>query len=68
MAESIGLHRIVLKVDHWDAESIREAMARRKSWGVLPDACHDDADLFGRLIAEICRGWLEMLDSIPREE
>lgn len=64
-----GLKQIVLKVDHLDAESIMEAIAERWTWGVLPDACHDDVNMEGRIIAEICRGWMEMLGKprIPEE-
>jgi hypothetical protein len=48
MSESVGLHEIVLKVDHLDAEAIMEACAERWTWQVMPDACHDDVNLQGR--------------------
>lgn len=53
--------KIVLEVDDLDFHAIQNAMARRQSFRVMPDA--DGGNIAGRVIAEICRGWLERLDA-----
>lgn len=45
--------------DDEDAAAIHAAIARRQTWRIMPDG---DGDLTGRVLAEICRGWLERLD------
>ena len=56
---------IELRVDTLDYDAIQEAIGRRQRWRVLPDADDSEANLAGRLIAEICRGWMEMRDNKP---
>jgi len=58
---------LILQVDDLDWQAIQTAMARRQSWRVLPDSDCDQANLAGRLIAEICRGWMEMHDKGKRK-
>lgn len=50
---------IVLELDALDFEAIQDAMAIRQRWRAMPDG---DGNLAGRTIAEICRGWCEMLE------
>jgi hypothetical protein len=52
-------------LDDDDYRSLHKAFARRLASGVLPEG---GGNLAGRLAAEICRGWLEMLDHRPRRE
>lgn len=56
---------IILELDENDFDSVQEAMGVRQSFQVMPDG---GGNLAGRLIAEVCRGWLEMLNTKPREE
>jgi hypothetical protein len=49
---------VVLELDDDDYRSLQEAFARRQAFRVLPEG---GGNLAGRLAAEICRGWLEML-------
>jgi hypothetical protein len=56
---------VTLKLDDDDYRSLHKAFARRLASGVLPEG---GGNLAGRLAAEICRGWLEMLDHRPRRE
>lgn len=58
----MALHKVVLFLDELDHKAVQEAVIRRESWKCLPDSGHDDCNLVGRVIAEICRGWMEMLD------
>lgn len=57
------LHTIELRVDSCDYQAIQEAMSRRQAWRVLPDSDESTANLSGRLVAEICRGWMEGRDT-----
>ena len=50
---------ITLKCDEIDYDAIQAAIARRQLWRSLPEGEGDQA---GRVLAEICRGWSEMLD------
>jgi hypothetical protein len=52
---------IVLELDEADYQAVMAALSRRRSWMVLPDG---GGNLNGRLVAEVCRGWAEMLDSV----
>jgi hypothetical protein len=47
--------QIVLELDDLDEKEIRRAIAIRQAWGPLPDG---DGNTAGRVVAEICRGWL----------
>lgn len=58
-------HSIVLHCDQPDFDAIRQAMKRRQSLCSIPDGC---GNLAGRLVAEICRGWTEMLDATAGQE
>lgn len=51
---------IELIVDEVDFDAIQEAVARRQAIRVMPDA---DGNLMGRIISEICRGWVERCDA-----
>lgn len=59
-SKEIGLTTLTLKLDSHDWRDIQAAMKLRDSWRCLPDALHDDANHEGMLLAEICRGWLEL--------
>lgn len=50
---------LTLILDELDHDAIRRALAIRQGWRILPDG---EGDIAGRLLAEICRGWEEMLD------
>lgn len=58
---------VTVVVDRQDFSAIQAAITRRQLLGrypgctgtTLPDG---DSDLAGAIIAEICRGWMEMLD------
>lgn len=52
-------HTITLELDKLDAKAVNRAIARRQSMRVMPDG---GGNMAGRVIAEICRGWEEMLD------
>lgn len=54
------LYTIELKIDELDNRAIHAAIAEAQAHG-LPDFGHDDANIAGRAVAEICRGWLDML-------
>lgn len=60
------MKEMLLRLDDLDYDAIQRAMARRQTFRVpgcegtiLPTG---ESDLPGALVAEICRGWLEMLD------
>lgn len=58
---------IVLEVDEADFDTIQRAISVRQGFaggGCLPDG---DGNLAGRYVAEIARGWLEMLE-MARDE
>ena len=50
-----------LALDELDYQAIQEALARRQMFMAMPDA-DEGSNMAGRLVAEICRGWMEMLD------
>ena len=52
---------ITLIVDEDDFRDINAAIARRQSWRIMPD--EGGGNLAGRVVAEICRGWMERLDA-----
>lgn len=57
-------------VDESDCGAIMEALARRQALRCMPDyEDHElaESDLRGRLLAEICRGWLEFMSFPPDE-
>jgi hypothetical protein len=58
-----------LLLDEDDYRSIQQAIARRQSWRHADGGCilpAGESNTPGAIIAEICRGWLEMLDATPR--
>ena len=57
--------RFILECDELDAKAIHEAIARRQRRRIMPDG---DGNMAGRVIAEICRGWMEFCDSLTGEE
>lgn len=56
---------IVLHCDKLDFDAIQKAIARRQTFRSMPDG---GGNLAGRLVAEICRGWMEMLDAAAGQE
>lgn len=50
-------HKLVLKLDDSDMVSIMKAIAERDRFPVP----HGSGNMSGRLLAEICRGWLEYI-------
>lgn len=61
-----GMTTITYTISDFDADSIRRAIAIRQSLRhdgepLLPDDEPEDAnaDIGGRYLAEVCRGWLE---------
>ena len=54
------IHRLELLLDDADYDAVQGAMGIRQSFRCMPDPTHDDANLPGMLLAEICRGWMEM--------
>ena len=48
-----------LELSDLDYDAIQKAIAYRQTWRAMPDA--DGSNLPGAVMAEICRGWLEML-------
>lgn len=58
------MKKLILELDELDYASLQEAMARRQLVRgplgiILPP---NESNLPGALLAEICRGWLELLD------
>jgi hypothetical protein len=56
------VRRIVLELDEDDYEAVTRAVSIRQGFdggGLLPEG---GGNLTGRIVAEICRGWEEMLD------
>lgn len=62
-----GATEFRLVVDDLDANAIIEAVATRAGLEI-PPTTHDDANRIGRVLAEVCRGYLELLDMIDEEE
>lgn len=54
---------IVLQLDCLDYDAIQAAMALRESFPVGPP--DGEGNWYGALLAEICRGWMEMLNHQP---
>lgn len=54
------LYRMELKVDKVDYDAIQEAIAIRQRWGGIPDSDDPENNLTGRLVAEVCRGFIDM--------
>ena len=55
--------QIILELDEFDYDSIQQAISIRQGFqggGLLP---YGEGNLTGRIVAEVCRGWMEMLDS-----
>lgn len=53
-------------LDAHDFRDIRKAILKRsKRLSGIPDAVHDDATYAGRVIAEICRGWMDLYGDNP---
>lgn len=50
---------IVLEVDSDDDRDINAAIAIRQQFGIMPAGA---GNLSGRVIGEICRGWMELLE------
>lgn len=56
---------IVLELDEIDYIAIQRAMAKRQRIRIMPEG---GGNVAGRVVAEICRGWEEMLDFYRREQ
>ena len=56
-----GIAHMQLNLDEHDLRDVLSAMRHRvwKSGLPIPDASHDDADGNGRVLAEICRSYLD---------
>ena len=62
--------QVCMVMDELDYEALQKAVARRQTFGrnipgvqkigLVPPG---KSDTLGGLVAEICRGWLEMLDA-----
>lgn len=61
MTEKLKVLSVALDEDDHDA--VQRALSVRHGFRALPDG---DSDRAGALLAEICRGWLEMLGRWPR--
>ena len=61
----IEIYRMTLELDEDDRNAINMAITQRQIWRVLPDG---DGNLAGRVLAEICRGWMELHDNLPDSE
>lgn len=64
--------QFILECDELDAKAIHEAIARHQrrshmfgGGSTMPDG---EGNMAGRVIAEICRGWMELCDSLHEEE
>ena len=53
----VKMHAVLDKHDFRDIRRAIIMRAQRPSG--IPDAVHDDATWTGRVLAEICRGWME---------
>ena len=51
---------VELMLDEDDARSLTKAVSIREKMACIPDGGGNEA---GRTVAEICRGWMEMLDA-----
>ena len=60
-----AVRRIELELDELDYSAICQAVARRQLFRSMPDGEGNEA---GRVIAEICRGWLEMITARTDEK
>lgn len=49
-------------LDDEDYEAVQTALSVRQGFMALPDG---ESDKAGALLAEVCRGWLEMLNRWP---
>jgi hypothetical protein len=56
--DPLGL-RLTIQLDMDDLRAVASATKRREDMMPVPEG---DSDAVGALIAEICRGWMEMLD------
>lgn len=70
----LNLRVLTLELDELDYDAIQTALARRQIFGrhlpgctqgIMPDGNSNRA---GALVAEICRGWMEMLDITMRKK
>lgn len=51
---------LILECDEDDFDAIQKAISRRQLYRCLPDG---KGNMAGRVLAEICRSWEELLDS-----
>ena len=58
------MRHLTLELDEPDYRSVQEAIARRQGFqvGFRPPLPDGEGNMAGRIIAEICRGWLEHID------
>jgi hypothetical protein len=62
-----GAHELNIKVDKQDRDIIQKAMILRNKYP-LPDTWHDDANIQGMVIAEICRGYIDFMEFLDNLE
>ena len=55
---------MLLELDEDDFRSIQEAIACRQLYRVMPDG---GGNIQGRIVAEICRGFLELKDVLGED-
>src|SRR5690349_8792806 len=58
--EGPAMTTIMLELDDLDAAAVNRAIARRQLWRAMPDS--DGGNVAGRVVAEICRGWMDAID------
>jgi hypothetical protein len=54
------MNKLELILDDWDFKAVNDAIEKRSRFGAMPD--DEGSNAAGACIAEICRGWDEMLD------
>lgn len=59
------MNKIELILDDKDYEDVNNAIERRARFGAMPD--DDGSNAGGASLAEICRGWMEMLEMPPHD-
>lgn len=52
------IQTISLRCDELDYKAIQRAIAKRQQLFIMPDG---DGNAAGRFVAEICRGWMQMM-------
>lgn len=53
---------MLLQLDEKDFEDIQSAISKRQQWRMMPES---ESGVAGAVVAEICRGWMELHDKKP---